>query len=97
MKTRRYTRLLLLVGLLLAGWKVWTLVEDDPLLTLLFFIVAGAAAGLGFVKGVLPWMADALGTSIFLSGEKLEGKEDDAAAEEETEEEPESTEDRRDA
>jgi hypothetical protein len=75
MKGRWVLRTLAAGALLWLAWRCWNLTGDDPVLLLIFFLVAGAGGGLLFVKVVLPWMADAIGTSIFLSGERLSSEE----------------------
>lgn len=64
---------LLLVSWL--AWKGWLKVEDNPGLMFIYFIFLGAAGGLLAVKFILPWMADALSTSIYSSGEKVNPEE----------------------
>jgi hypothetical protein len=78
MKGRWVLRTLAAGALLWLVWRCWKLVGDDPILLLIFFLFAGAGGGLFFVKVVLPRLADAIGTSIFLSGERLppEGEAD---------------------
>lgn len=75
MKSRWVLRTLAAGALLWLVWRCWKLVGDDPILLLIFFLFAGAGGGLFFVKVVLPRLADAIGTSIFLSGERLPSKE----------------------
>ena len=78
MKGRWVLRTLAAGALLWLAWRCWNLMGDDPILLLIFFLFAGAGGGLFFVKVVLPRLADAIGTSIFLSGERLppEGQAD---------------------
>jgi hypothetical protein len=71
MKRRRVIQMVLLLAAAWLAWKCWGLVHDDPILSLIFFIFTGAAVGFWFVKVVLPWIADSIGTSIYMSGEKL--------------------------
>lgn len=75
MKGRWVLRTLATGALLWVIWRCWRLVGDDPILLLIFFLFAGAGGGLFFVKIVLPRLADAIGTSIFLSGERLRSEE----------------------
>ncbi|MBV6501262.1 MAG: hypothetical protein CJBNEKGG_03770 [Prosthecobacter sp.] len=75
MKGRWVLRTLAAGALLWLVWRCWKLVGDDPILQLILFLFAGAGGGLFFVKVVLPRLADAIGTSIFLSGERLPSEE----------------------
>jgi hypothetical protein len=75
MKGRWVLRTLAAGALLWLAWRCWNLMGDDPILLLIFFLFAGAGGGLFFVKVVLPRLADAIGTSIFLSGERLSSEE----------------------
>lgn len=75
MKGRWVLRTLAAGAVLWLIWRCWKLAGDDPILLLIFFLVAGAGGGLFFVKVVLPRLADAIGTSIFLSGERLSSEE----------------------
>jgi|JI6StandDraft_1071083.scaffolds.fasta_scaffold20713_3 hypothetical protein len=84
MKHRWIFRLIFLTLFAWLAWKAWTLAGDDPILLLIFFIFAGAIGGLFAVKVVLPYIAEAIGTSIYLSGEKLPTKTEDEETEEET-------------
>lgn len=68
MKRRWGIRLVLAALAVWLAWKAWRLVEGDPILMLLFFIVSGAVASMVFVKVVLARMADAIGNAVFLSG-----------------------------
>lgn len=90
MKSRWVLRTLAAGALLWLVWRCWKLVGDDPILLLIFFLFAGAGGGLFFVKIVLPRLADAIGTSIFLSGEGLPSEEQ-ADKEETCEDEAENT------
>lgn len=72
----------------LAGWGIrqsWLGVQDEPMLLLLFFIALGLCGGLAMVFWVLPWLAEALGTSIYSSGEKIQPTEDASESGEEDE------------
>ena len=75
MKGRWVLRTLAAGAVLWLIWRCWKLAGDDPILLLIFFLFAGAGGGLFFVKVVLPRLADAIGTSIFLSGERLRSEE----------------------
>ena len=68
MKRRWGIRLVLAALAFWLAWRAWRLVEGDPILMLLFFIVSGAVVALVFVKVVLARMADAIGNAVFLSG-----------------------------
>ena len=63
------------------AWWCWGRVEDDPVLGLLYWLVVGLVGGLVFVRVILPRFADAIGTSLFLSGEKLPPETDDSEGE----------------
>jgi hypothetical protein len=71
MKSRWLIRVLLTACIAGLVWKAWKLAGDDPILLLILFIFAGAVAGFFVVKVILPWFAEAIGTSIYLSGERL--------------------------
>lgn len=71
MKRRWVIRLVLAALAFWLAWRAWRLVEGDPILMLLFFIVGGAVAALVVVKMVLGPMADAIGNAVFLSGGPL--------------------------
>ena len=71
MKRRWIFRLVSLALIIWLAWKGWKLAGDDPILLLIYFIFAGALGGLFVVKVILPCIAEAIGTSIYLSGEKL--------------------------
>lgn len=75
MKGRWVLRTLAAGAVLWLIWRCWKLAGNDPTLLLIFFLVAGVGCGLFFVKVVLPRLADAIGTSIFLSGERLRSEE----------------------
>ncbi len=68
MKRRWFIRLVLAALVFWLAWRAWRLVEGEPILTLLFFIVVGTIAAFVFVKVVLARMADAIGNAVFLSG-----------------------------
>lgn len=71
MKLRWIMRLCLtalLVYLARAGWLKF---ENNPGLLFLYFVFAGALGGFLFVKCALPWMIEAITTSLFSSGEKI--------------------------
>lgn len=81
MKPRLLIRAVLLV---LAGWLAWWCwgrAAGDPVLSLLYWLVVGLVGGLLFVRVILPWFADAVSTSIFLSGEKQPPETDDGETE----------------
>jgi len=69
MKSRPLIRAVLLVPLGWLAWWLWKRVEDDPVAALLYCLVMGVLGGIFAVVFILPWFADAIGTSIFLSGE----------------------------
>lgn len=76
-----------LIGLaILLARAGWQKADGDPGLLLIYFIFLGAVAGLLTVKFLLPWLIEALTTSLYFPGEKVKP---DAAAEEKTE--PEET------
>ena len=85
MKHRWIFRLIFLTLIAWLAWKGWKLAGDDPILLLIFFIFAGAMGGLFVVKVILPYIAEAIGTSIYLSGERLPAEKEDEETEEETE------------
>ncbi len=77
MKHRWIFRLIFLTLIVWLAWKGWKLAGDDPILLLIFFIFAGAIGGLFVVKVMLPYFAEAIGTSIYLSGEKISTEQQD--------------------
>jgi type VI protein secretion system component VasK len=87
MKRRWVIRLVLAALVFWLAWRAWRLVEGDPILTLMFFIVGGVIAAFVIVKVVLARVADAIGNAVFLSGgpqtpedtEKTEGEALDEA------------------
>lgn len=96
MKLRWIMRLCLtalLVYLARAGWLKF---ENNPGLLFLYFVFAGALGGFLFVKCVLPWMIEAVTTSLFSSGEKIKPEELDSAEDDDVspEEKPSPTEER---
>lgn len=73
---RRWIIRLGLIGLaVLLARTCWQKVEGDPGLMLIYFIFLGLIAGLLTVKFVLPWMIEALTTSLFFPGEKVKPDE----------------------
>lgn len=71
MKRRWVIRLVLAALAFWLAWRAWRLVEGDPILMLLFFIIGGVVAAFVVVKVVLSPMADAIGNAVFLSGGPL--------------------------
>ncbi len=57
------------------AWKGWLKVEDNPGMMFIYFLFLGAVGGLLAVKFILPWMADAISTSIYSSGEEVNPEE----------------------
>ncbi len=64
-------RLALGLGFCLLGWKAWRAAGDDPILLLLLCLGGGVIFGFIVVMHLLPRLADAIGTALFLSGEQL--------------------------
>lgn len=63
---------LCLVALFLVLVKLgYDRVRDSEGMMLVYFIAMGALAGFLFVKYVLPWFADAVGTVVYSSGEEI--------------------------
>ncbi len=79
MKLRRLFRVALYLLAVWNAWRLWGSVQDDPILALLFFIICGAILGLWVAKVVLPWMAEAFATSIFMSGGNVTPESEDPA------------------
>lgn len=79
MKFRWIMRLSLIALLVYLAYKGWLSVENNPGLLLIYCIFVGAAGGFLFVKGILPWMIEALTTSLYSSGEKINPEEASAA------------------
>jgi tetratricopeptide (TPR) repeat protein len=63
-----------LLGLVVLGlFAAWHFVrEADDGVKLIFFIAIGVGGGIWGVKVLIPWMADALGTFFYSSGEEIQ-------------------------
>lgn len=64
-------RLSLIALMVYLARQGWVKCQNSPGLLFLYFVFGGAVAGLFFIKGVLPWMVEAVTTSLFSSGEKI--------------------------
>ena len=80
MKRRWIIRLSLIGVAFLIAYTGWRKVEGDPGMMLIYFIFAGAITGLLTVKFLLPWIVEALATSLYFPGEKI--RPEDVAEEE---------------
>lgn len=73
---RRWIIRLGLIGLtFLLARTGWQKADGDPGLQLIYFIFLGAVAGLLTVKFFLPWVIEALTSSLFFPGEKVKSDE----------------------
>jgi hypothetical protein len=70
---------LIALFLLLAKWG-WNHVKGDDGMMMFYFVVMGVIGGSLFVKYVLPWFGDAVGTVVFSSGEEVQVNESLKAA-----------------
>lgn len=75
---RRWIIRLGLIGLaFLLARTGWQKADGDPMLLLIYFIFLGAVVGLLTVKFFLPWVIEALTTSLYFPGEKVKPDEAD--------------------
>lgn len=81
MKSRGILRLIMAITILGLAWKGYKLAGDDPFLLLLLFLTVGAVGGLIVVQTLLPWLAEALGNSLYLPGGKNVDSEEENEAE----------------
>ncbi len=91
MNRRWVIRLVLAALAVWLAWKVWRLVEGDPILMLIVFLVGGVIASFVLIKVVLVRMADALGNAVFLSGGPLQPGDAEKMGSEELENQEEET------
>ncbi len=91
MNRRWVIRLVLAALAVWLAWKVWRLVEGDPILMLIVFLVGGVITAFVLIKVVLVRMADALGNAVFLSGGPLQPEDAEKMGAEEVENQEEET------